>query len=313
MLAWPRFALAQQAGRTYRVGWLSSAATRTETYNMVFVERLRELGFAEGRNLVIEFRNAEGRIDRLRELAAELGRENVDVLLAAGSELNLVALEQASRDTPIVMIAGDYDPVVTGHVASLARPGGRITGVSPLQSELPAKRVELLKELLPKAKRIAVLADSGTGGQLEITQATAQRLRVALKVHEFKRAPYDYASAFAEFVQAKADAVLALASGLFVPARRLIPELAMKHRLPSMFNNYLWAEAGGLLTYGVSFPDLYRRAAEKVALVLQGAKPGDLPVEQPSTVELVVNLKTAKALGITIPQSIRVRTDRIIE
>jgi putative tryptophan/tyrosine transport system substrate-binding protein len=313
VVAWPRFALAQQAGRTYRVGWLSSAGTRAETYNVAFVERLRELGFAEGRNLVVEFRNAEGRIDRVRELAAELGRGNVDVLLATGSEFNLVTLKQASRDTPIVMIAADYDPVATGHIASLARPGGRITGVSPLQSELPAKRLELLKELLPKAKRIAVLADSATAGQLEITQATAKRLGVTLKVHEFKRAPYDYEGAFAEFVQAKADAVLVLASGTFVPARRLIPELALKHRLPSMFNNYLWAEAGGLLTYGVSFPDLFRRAADQVALVLRGAKPGDLPVEQPSTVELVFNLKTAKGLGITIPQSIRVRADRVIE
>ena len=313
VLALPRFALAQQAGRTYRVGWLSTSSTRSEAYSVAFVERLRELGFAEGRNLVIEFRNAEGHLDRARELAAELGRGKFDVLLAPGSEFNLVALKQASRDTPIVMIAADYDPVATGHIASLARPGGRITGVSPLQSELPAKRLELLKELLPKAERIAVLADSFTVGQLEITQATAKRLAVALKVHEFKRAPYDYAGAFAEFVQAKADAVLALASGLFVPARRLIPELALKHRLPSMFNNYLWVEAGGLLSYGVSFPDLWRRAADKVALVLQGAKPGYLPVEQPSTVELVINLKTIKALGIRIPQSIRVRTDRVIE
>jgi putative tryptophan/tyrosine transport system substrate-binding protein len=313
VLAWPRFALAQQAGRTYRVGWLSSAGTRAETYNVAFVERLRELGFAEGRNLAIEFRNAAGRTDRVRELAGELGRGNVDVLLATGSEFNLVTLKQASRDTPIVMIAADYDPVATGHIASLARPGGRITGVSQLQSELPAKRPELLKELLPKAKRIAVLADSATTGQLEITQATAKRLGVTLKVHEFKRAPYDYEVAFAEFVQAKADAVLTLASGMFVPARRLIPELALKHRLPSMFNNYLWAEAGGLLTYGVSFPDLFRRAADQVALVLQGAKPGDLPVQQPSTVELVFNVRIAKVLGITIPQSIRVRTDRVIE
>ena len=313
VLAVTRLALAQQAGRTYRIGWLSASGTRTETYNVAFVERLRGLGFAEGRNLVIEFRNAEGRTDRLRELAAELGRGNFDVLLAPGSELTLVALKQASRDMPIVMIAADYDPLATGHIASLARPGGRITGISPLQSELPTKRLELLKELLPKAERIAVLADSSTAGQLEITQATAKRLGIALKVHEFKRAPYDYEGAFAEFRHANADAVLALASGLFVPARRLIPELALKHRLPSMFNNYLWAEAGGLLSYGVSFPEMWRRAADKVALVLQGAKPGDLPVEQPSTVELVINLKTLKALGITIPRSIRVRADSVIE
>lgn len=313
MLASARVARAQHAERTHRVGWLSTSSTRTEAYNVAFLGRLRELGFVEGRNLVIEFRNAEGRIDRLRDLAVELGRGNFDALLAFGSELLLVALKQASRDTPIVIVAADYDPVATGHIASLARPGGRITGVSPLQSELPAKRLELLKELLPRAETIAVLADRSTRGQLDTTQATAKRLGVALKVHEFTRAPYDYEDAFAEFVQAKADAVLALASGLFVPARRLIPGLALKHRLPSMFNNYLWAEAGGLLTYGVSFPELWRRAADKVAQILQGANPGDLPVEQPSTVELVVNLKTLKALGITLPQSIRVRTDKVIE
>ena len=313
MLAWPRFALALQVERTYRLGYLAAAARRTETYTVAFEQRLRELGFTEGRNLVIEYRTAEGRIERLPELAADLARQNCDVLIAAGPEATLAAIKQASRDTPIVMIAADYDPVATGHIASLARPGGRITGVSPLQSELPSKRLELLKELLPKAARIAVLADSATAGQLEITRATAKRLGIALKVHEFKRAPYDYEGAFAEFRRAKADAVLALASGLFVPARRLIPELALKHRLPSMFNNYLWAEAGGLLSYGVNFPELWRRAADKVALVLQGAKPRDLPVEQPSTVELVINLKTLKALGITIPQSIRVRLDTVIE
>src|SRR5262249_33208034 len=190
---------------------------------------------------------------------------NCDVLLAPGTEAGLVAIEQASRDTPIVIIANDYDPVATGHIASLAHPGGRVTGVSPLQSELPAKRLELLKELVPKAKRIAVLADSATAGQLRVTEATAKRLGVRLKTHEFKRAPYDYEGAFDDFVRAKADALLALTSGLFVSARHLIPELALKHRLPSMFNNYLWAEAGGLLSYGVSFPDLYRRAADMVA------------------------------------------------
>ena len=313
VLALPGFALAQPAERVYRVGWLDSTGGRTEPYQIALVQRLRELGFAEGRNLVIEFRTTEGRTERLPELAADLARQNCDVLLAPGTEAGLVAIEQASRDTPIVIIANDYDPVATGHIASLAHPGGRVTGVSPLQSELPAKRLELLKELVPKAKRIAVLADSATVGQLRVTQATAKRLGVALKVHEFKRAPYDYEGAFADVVQAKADALLALASGLFVSARRLIPELALKHRRPSMFNNYLWAEAGGLLSYGVSFPDLYRRAADMVARVLQGSKPAALPLEQPSTVELVVNLKTAKVLGVAIPQSIRVRADRLIE
>jgi putative ABC transport system substrate-binding protein len=313
LLALPRFALAQQAERTYRVGWLSASPPRTEPYNVAFVQRLRELGFAEGRNLVIEFRTAEGQIERLPELAADLARQNCDVLLAPGTEANLVAIKHASRDTPIVMVANDYDPVATGHVASLARPGGRITGISQLQSELPAKRLELLKGLLPKAKRIAVFSDTATAGQLAAAQAGARRLGVVLQVLEFKRAPYDYESAFAESGRAKAEALLVLVSGFFVPARRQITGLALKHRLPSMFGNFLWADAGGLLSYGPNFSEFYRRAAEQVSMILKGAKPAEMPVEQPTTFELVINLKTAKALGITIPESIRVRTDRVIE
>ena len=290
VLALPRFALAQQAERTYRIGWLYAVAgLRTEPYNIAFAQRLRELGFAEGRNLVVEYRAAEGRMERLPELAADLARQNCDVLLAPGSEAVLAAIKQASRDTPIVVLANDYDPMATGHIASLARPGGRITGVSQLQSELPAKRLELLKDLLPKAKRIAVFSDSATAGQLEAVQAGAKRLGIALKVVAFKRAPYDYESAFAESVRAKAGALLVLASGFFVPARRQIPELALKHRLPSMFGNYLWAEAGGLLSYGPNFSEFYRRAAEQVSQILKGRKPSDIPVEQPTAFELVIN------------------------
>ena len=313
VLALPRFALAQQAERTYRVGWLSNSAPRTEPYDIAFVQRLRELGFAEGRNLAIEFRTAEGRIEKLPELAAELARQNCDVLLAPGSEANLSAIKQASRDTPIVMVAIDYDPVATGHIASLARPGGRITGVSQQQLELPTKRLELLKELLPKAKRIAVFADTATAGQLKTVQAAAKRLGVALQVLEFTRTPYDYESAFAESRRAKAEALLVLTSGFFVSARRLIPELALKHRLPSMFGNAVWADAGGLLSYAPNFSEFFRRAAEQVNKILKGAKPAEMPVEQPTTFELVINLKTAKALGITIPQVIRFRADRVIE
>ncbi len=313
VLALPRFALAQQPERIYRLGWLSTSAARTEPYNIAFVERLRELGFAEGRNLVIEFRAAAGRLERLPELAADLARQNCDVLIAPGTEATLAALKQASRDTPIVVVANDYDPVATGHIASLAHPGGRITGVSQFQVELPAKRLELLKEVLPKAKKIAVFSDTNTAGQLKAVQAGAKQLGIALHVVEFKRAPYDYERAFAEAVRAKAQALLALASAFFVPARRLIPELALKHRLPSMFGNSLWAEAGGLLSYGPNFSDFYRRAAEQVGMILKGRKPADIPVEQPTRIELAINLKTAKALGIAIPPAIMIRADRVIE
>jgi len=238
---------------------------------------------------------------------------NCDVLLAPGGEAILVAIKQATRDTPIVVWAADYDPVATGHVASFARPGGRITGVSLVQSELPAKRVESLKELLPNAKRIAVLADTATTGQLAVARATAKHLGLELQVLEFKRQPYDYDSAFTDAVRAKAAAVLALASGNFAPARRRITELALKHRLPSMFTHSQWAEFGGLLSYGPNFSQSFRRVAEQVAMILNGNKPAEMPVEQPTKFELVINLKTAKALGLTIPPSLLLRADQVIE
>jgi putative ABC transport system substrate-binding protein len=313
VVAAPGLALSQQSGRTYRLGWLSSAAPRTEPYNVAFVERLRELGFAEGRNLVIEFRNASGRPERLPEMAADLARQNCDVLIAPGPERNLVALKQASRNTPIVMLAADYDPVATGHVASLARPGGRITGVTQLQTELPVKRLELMRELLPKVGRVAVLADTSTTAQLNMVWAGAKQLGLELHPHEFKQAPYDYEGAFAEFARKRAEALLALASGFFVAARRKIPELALRHRLPSMFNNHLWAETGGLLSYGPNFSHSYRRVAEMAGMILNGTKPAEIPVEQPTTFELVINLKTARTLGIAIPSAFRARAERLIE
>ncbi len=312
LLAWPRLALAQQSARIYRVGIVSSGR-RTEPYYVAFAQRLRELGFAEGRNLVIEYRTSGGRAERLPELAAELARKSCDVLVAPGTEATLVALQQATGDTPIVLVAVDYDPEATGHIASLARPGGRITGVSAVQSVLPAKRLELLKELLPKARTIAVLSDTASTGQLDVARAAAKRLGVELHVAEFTRAPYDYESALAAAVRANAEALLVLGSANFVPARPLIPTLALRHRLPSIFHNSVWAEAGGLLSYGPNFSDLFRRAAEQVSKILNGARPADMPVEQPATLELVINLRTAKALGIMIPPSIRLRADRLID
>ena len=312
-LAWPRAAWSQQSGRTYRLGWLSSGAPRSEAYNVAFVQRLRDLGFVEGCNLTIEFRSAEGRAERLPELAADLARQKCNIYLAPGPEATLVALKQATSDAPIVIAANDYDPVASGHIASFARPGGRITGIYQLQEELAAKRLEVLKELLPGARRIAVLADASSLRQLVAVRGAAKKLGVELLVHEFQRAPYDYEAAFAEFARGKADGLLALASGFFVPARRKIPSLALQHRLPGIYNNALWVEEGGLLSYGVDFPGGYRRVAELVSMVLKGAKPAELPVEQSSVFELVANLKTAKALGVTIPQAIRLRANRLIE
>jgi putative ABC transport system substrate-binding protein len=312
-LATGRPGMAQQPGRSYRLGWLASGALRTEPYNMAFVQRLAELGFAEGRNLVIEHRTAQGRHERLPELAAELARLNCDVIFAPGTEAALRAVVQASRDTPIVIVTADYDPVTTGHVSSLARPGGRITGVSMLQTELPAKRLQVLKEMLPKVRRVGVLADVANAGQLQVTRDAAVKLALELVVHEFKTAPYDFSAAFATFARGKAEAMVSLGSSFFVPGRRLIPELALKHKLPSVFTNNLWADSGGLMSYGPDFSAAFRRAAEQVVQLLGGARPGDMPIEQPNIIEMVINLKTAKAQGVVVPQALRLRADRIIE
>jgi putative ABC transport system substrate-binding protein len=279
----------------------------------VFVDRLRELGFQEGRNLVIEFRSVEGDVKLLPETTAKLARLSCDALMPATSEAGLVAAKQASRDTPILMLAIDFDPVAAGHIASFARPGGRITGVSQHVSQLPGKRLELLKELLPQATKVAVLVDAGSIGQIPVVQQAAKSLRIDLVVHQFKQAPYDYEAAFAYFTQSRAHALLPLASGLFVPARRKITELAIQHRLPGMFISSLWSEAGGLISYGADFVAFYRRAAEQMAKILNGAKPAEMPVEQVTGIEMVVNLRTAAALGVTIPPLIRTRATRVIE
>jgi len=306
-------ALAQQPGRRYRLGWLDATAGRNQSYQTAFGQRLRELGFTEGSNLVIEFRSTAGQPLRMAELAAELAKLNCDAVLVPAPEAGLVAMKDASKNVPIVLIANDYDPVATGHVAQMARPGGRITGVSQLQTELPAKRLQVLKELMPGLRRVGVLGDEATTGQLAVTQAAAARLGVELVVHTFDRAPYDYAAAFAAFARGKAEALVSLGSGNFVPARRLIPELAIQHRLPAIFQNSLWVDEGGLLAYGPNFTATYRRAAEQVAQVLSGANPGEIPLEQSNAVELTINLYTAKALGLSVPQSLRLRADRLIE
>ena len=308
-----RWAWAQPTERTFRIGWIDPINAINEPYSQAFVQRLHELGFVQGHNLVIEHRPADGRSERLPELAAELARQNCDLFFATGSEAPLIAMKQASRDTPIVIVALDYDPVATGHVTNLARPGGRITGITPLQSVLPAKRLELLKELLPAARKVAVFATAGTKGQLEVTQDAARRMGIALHVVDFKSPPFDYGAGFADAVRVKSDALLALASALFVPGRLKIPELALQHRLPSMFNQSQWAESGGLLSYGFNFSEMFRRAADQTAAILRGAKAADTPMEQGVKFEFTINMKTAKALGVKIPQSLLIRADRVIE
>jgi putative tryptophan/tyrosine transport system substrate-binding protein len=312
-LAMPGWARGQAAKRSYRIGWLGTVDSSKEPYSVAFVERLRELGFIEGNNLAIVYRHAEGRLERLPSLAAELIDLNCDVLFGGGPEATLVALKQARPDTPIVFVAVDFDPVATGHVANPARPEGRITGITAVQSVLPGKRLELLKELLPAARKVAVLTNDQTAGQLAVVQEAAKRLGLAVHAVHFKRPPFDYEAGLADAVRAKADVLMVLGSALWVPARRQISELALKARLPSSFHHSQWAEVGGLMSYGFNFSHMWRGAAEMVAKILRGAKPGDIPMEQPTTYELAVNVKTARALAISIPESIRVRVDRVIE
>ena len=314
LLATSRWAHAQGAGGLFRVGWLASTENSLrEPYSLAFVARLRELGFVEGGNLSIIRRHGDGRIERLPERAAELVKLGSDVLFGGGPQAALNALMQASRDTPIVFLAVDFDPVSSGHVASMARPGGLVTGVTAAQSQLPAKRLQLIKELLPNSRIIAVFANDQTTQQLEVAREAAARLGLTLHVVHFKQLPYDYEAAFADAVRARADALFALGSAFFVPARRKIPQLAVQARLPSVFHHSQWAEFGGLMSYGFNFASMYRTCAEMVTKILRGAKAADIPMEQPTNFELTINLKTARALGIKIPPHFQLRVDRFFE
>lgn len=312
-LAWPLAGRGQRGSRTFRLGWLDATAGRDQGYQRAFDERLAELGFAEKGNLTIEFRTLAGGAGRLTELAASLAAARCDAILVPAPEAGLVAMKAAAPGVPIVLIANDYDPVATGHIANMARPGGHLTGVSQLQAELPAKRLQVLREMLPLARRVAVLGDENTDGQLKVTQGAASQLGFELVVRTFGQLPYDYAEAFSAFTRGKADALVSLGTGNFVPARRRICELAQQHRLPSIFQNSAWTEAGGMMSYGPNFSATYRRAAEQVAQVFNGTPAGEIPLEQSNVVELTFNLKAARAIGIGIPQSLRLRADRIIE
>lgn len=312
-LAAPRWARGQAAGRVYRLGWLGNVDSSKEPYNIAFVQRLRELGLTEGSNLAISRLHADGKVERLPSLAAELARLNVDVFFGAGLEASLAALKQVGGDKPIVFVAVDFDPVATGHVVNPARPGGRVTGINAVQSVLPGKRLELVKELLAATRKVAVLSNDQTAEQLALIESAAKRLGLALHVLNLGLPPFDYEAAIADAVKSKSEVLFVLGSALFVPARRLIPELALKARLPSVFHHAQWAEAGGLMSYGFNFPQMWRTAADMVAKILRGARAGDIPMEQPTTYGFAINAATARKLGIRIPESIRVRVDRIID
>jgi len=311
LLAAPLTAEAQEATHVYRIGLLNSAPTsRVEAFR----QSLRELGYVEGQNLVIESRYAEGSGERFPDLAAELVRLKVDVMVAGGPAVR--AAQHATRTIPIVM-AGANDPVGDGFVASLAHPGGNITGLSLLGAELPGKRLEILKEMVPPSARVAVLANpvnAGYGAVMHNLTVAAQALGLHLHVVEIRRAD-ELDTAFAAMTQARADALVVVDDGVLLSSSLggRIVDLAATSRLPAMYIAKFHVEAGGLMSYGASFPDIWRRAATYVDKILKGAKPADLPIEQPIKFEFAINLKTAKALGITFPPMLLMQADEVFQ
>jgi putative ABC transport system substrate-binding protein len=317
LLAAPLAAEAQQAAKVARIGYLSPNLAASPHLRDAFLQGLRDLGYVEGRNVVIEYRDAEGKFERLPALAAELVALKVDVILAEGGTLGPRVAKQATGTIPIVF-AGAGDPVGSGLVTSLARPGGNVTGLSSLNPELIGKRLELLKQAVPGVDRVAVLWLPGALGErtdkdmLTGADVAARALGVRLQFVE-ARGPDEFARAFSDMSSARAGALTVLPSNRFLREHRRLVDLAAKNRLPAVYTSREFVDAGGLMSYGANQPDLFRRAATYVDKILKGAKPGDLPVEQPTKFELVINLKTAKALGLTIPPSLLQRADQVIE
>lgn len=307
-------ALAQQPPKVPWIGVLVAATASSQSARLEAVRQgLRELGYVEGKNIFIEWRYAEGKFDRLPDLAAELVRLKVEVIVTGGSTSTRAAKE-VTTTIPIVM-ANDDDPVGNGFVASLARPGGNITGLSTLSPELSGKRLELLKEVAPGLSRVAVLGTStrpGNAQALKETELAAGAFGVELQYLDVL-APKDIETVFQAASKGRAEAVLVLGNPITFSQRTQVVDLAAKSRLPAIYPFLEFVEAGGLMTYGPSFTDLFRRAATYVDKILKGAKPADLPVEQPTKFEFVINLKSAKQIGLTIPPHVLARADRVIK
>ena len=311
-VAWPVVARAQQAGKLPTIGFLGvSTPSGWSHYVTAFEQRLRELGWIEGRNVAIEYRWAEGRGERFAEIAAEFVRNKVDIIVTGGGAV--VAAKQATLIIPIVFALAN-DPVGIGLVASLSQPGGNVTGLSQQATDLAGKRLELLGELVPGISRLAILGNAGyPAAVLEMgeVQETARKLGLDAALSEIRRAE-DIAPAFEAF-RGHAQALYVVADPLTGSNRVHINTLALGARLPTMHGIREYAETGGLISYGANISDLFRRAAEFVDKILRGAKPADLPVEQPTKFELVVNLKTARAIELTIPEAFLARADEVIE
>jgi len=315
LLAAPLAADAQQAGKMYRLGVLETTSPALNAANFdAFRQGLRELGYVEGKNVIIEYRSTDGRPERFPNLAIELVRLKVDLILTRGTPAALAA-KKATGTIPVVMAASG-DPVGTGLVTSLARPGGNVTGLSAVVLDLMGKRLELLTQVVPAVSRIAAILNMSNPlaivSEWKELEISAPRLGVHLQLLDV-RTPEDLGRAFDTGIRQHVGALVVGIDALTQMHRRVIVDLAAKHRLPAIYASREFVDVGGLISYGVSYPDLYRRAAAFVDKIFKGAKPGDLPVEQPTRFELVINLKAAKALGLTIPPSLLARADHVVE
>ncbi len=314
LLAAPLAAEGQQAAKVARIGWMGDNPALSPQLREAFLQGLRDLGYVEGRSVVIEYRYAEGKLERLPALAAELVALKVDVILAGGTP-HALAAKQATGILPIVFAAAE--PVSSGLVTSLARPGGNVTGLSAFTPELVGKGLEQLTQAVPKVSRVAVLWQPGGLGErtekdmLKEAEVAARALGVRPQFVE-ARGPADFDRAFSDMTRARAGALTVLGSTMLLRERRRLVDLAAKHRLPAVYPWREFVDAGGLMAYGPNVADLFRRAATYVDKILKGAKPADLPVEQPTKFDLVINLKAAKALGLTIPASLLQRADEVI-
>jgi putative ABC transport system substrate-binding protein len=305
----PLLAEAQAGGKVWRVGILATANPRVYDNS---ISELRRLGYVDGQNLAVELRSADGKSERLPALAAELVRAGVDVIIAGGTEASVQAVRQATTTIPVVIVGIDYDPIAQGYGASLARPGGNVTGVFFQQRELTAKRMELLREAFPRLTRVAILWDPSATDQFKAADSAARSLGLRVQSLEIQN-PDGFPNAFATAAKERADAVFVVTTAVFFRERAQLSKLAVERRLPAVYALREYVEAGGLMSYGANLPEMFRRAGGYVDRIFKGAKPGDLPMEQPTKFELVINAKTATVLRLTIPPSVLVRADQLIQ
>jgi putative ABC transport system substrate-binding protein len=315
LLAAAVIAEAQQPKNFFRIGYLSSSEPGRATRAQGIQQRLSELGYIEGQNITIEYRYGEGKFDRAPELAAELVRLKPDVIVVSGGTRWVEAVKTATKTIPIVMTGAGSDPIEVDIVESLARPGGNVTGIIGLSTELGGKRLELLKDAVPKVARVAVLYNpdlTSNVGELKAIQSVAHSLKLTIQRWAVRDAE-GFEKVFAAMGKQRPDGIYVLQGQLMALNRKRITDFALKNQLPSMYINRQFAQAGGLMSYGRDTADNYQRVAYYVDKILKGAKPADLPVEQPTKFELVINLNTAKQIGVTIPQSVLYRADKVIK